>query len=120
MAEPKNERLVWIDCEMTGLDPTRDELVEVAAIVTDGNLVELDAGISLVIRPMDITILHMMHDTGEVFVLGLVRCQPCSTSVVFSQCCVLPHSQLEVNSSYCCDPVTQRAWLPAGCQGWTM
>ncbi|MGH8880516.1 MAG: exonuclease domain-containing protein, partial [Stackebrandtia sp.] len=29
------ERLVWIDCEMTGLDEVRDELIEVAAVVTD-------------------------------------------------------------------------------------
>jgi len=43
------DRLVWIDCEMTGLDLTRDQLVEIACIVTDGDLNELDAGVSLVI-----------------------------------------------------------------------
>ncbi len=32
------DRLVWIDCEMTGLDLTRDALVEIACIVTDGEL----------------------------------------------------------------------------------
>ena len=32
---PVNERLVWIDCEMTGLDLDADELVEIAVVVTD-------------------------------------------------------------------------------------
>lgn len=43
--------LVWIDCEMTGLDLATDALVEVACVVTDAELVELDAGIDVVIRP---------------------------------------------------------------------
>jgi oligoribonuclease len=43
--------LVWIDCEMTGLDLARDALVEIACIVTDGELEALDDGIDLVIKP---------------------------------------------------------------------
>ena len=43
--------LVWIDCEMTGLDLSRDALVEIACLVTDGNLNILDDGINLVIKP---------------------------------------------------------------------
>ena len=42
------DRLVWIDCEMTGLDLVRDALVEVAVIVTDAELTPLDDGIDLV------------------------------------------------------------------------
>lgn len=42
--------LVWIDCEMTGLDPAIDELVEVAVIVTDATLHPLAEGIDLIIR----------------------------------------------------------------------
>ena len=45
------DRLVWIDCEMTGLDPKFDEIVEIACIVTDAELNELDEGITLVVRP---------------------------------------------------------------------
>lgn len=45
------DRLVWIDCEMTGLDPALDEIVEIACIVTDAELNELDEGITLVVRP---------------------------------------------------------------------
>jgi oligoribonuclease len=43
--------LVWIDCEMTGLDLARDALVEIACLVTDGELNILDDGINLVIKP---------------------------------------------------------------------
>ena len=48
-----NDRLVWIDCEMTGLDPTFDEIVEIACIVTESDLTEIDGGISLVVKPSD-------------------------------------------------------------------
>ena len=46
-----NERLVWIDCEMTGLDLERDALVEVAALVTDFDLNVLGEGVDVVIKP---------------------------------------------------------------------
>ena len=60
MNEARNDRLVWIDLEMTGLDPTHDQIVEIAAIVTDAELTELDAGISLVVCPPDLAILQGM------------------------------------------------------------
>ncbi|HWH27188.1 MAG TPA: oligoribonuclease [Pseudolysinimonas sp.] len=43
--------LVWIDCEMTGLDLGIDELVEVAVVVTNFDLKPLDAGFTIVIKP---------------------------------------------------------------------
>ena len=46
-----NDRLVWIDCEMTGLDFVNDALVEVAALVTDFDLNVLGDGVDLVIKP---------------------------------------------------------------------
>ncbi|MFJ2867214.1 oligoribonuclease [Kitasatospora sp. NPDC087314] len=46
-----NDRLVWIDCEMTGLDLDRDALVEVAALVTDSELNILGEGVDVIIRP---------------------------------------------------------------------
>ena len=46
-----NDRLVWIDCEMTGLDIERDALIEIACVVTDGELTLLDGGIDLIIKP---------------------------------------------------------------------
>ncbi|HET8927821.1 MAG TPA: oligoribonuclease [Microbacterium sp.] len=47
----ENDRLVWIDCEMTGLDLEVDELVEIAIVVTDFELRILDPGFQIVIKP---------------------------------------------------------------------
>ncbi|MBR7839692.1 oligoribonuclease [Actinospica durhamensis] len=46
-----NDRLVWIDCEMTGLDLAHDALIEVAALVTDSDLNILGDGVDVVIKP---------------------------------------------------------------------
>jgi oligoribonuclease len=46
-----NDRLVWIDCEMTGLELATDALIEVAVLVTDYELNVLGEGIDLVIAP---------------------------------------------------------------------
>ena len=46
-----NDRLVWIDCEMTGLDLEHDALIEVAALVTDSDLNVLGEGVDVVIKP---------------------------------------------------------------------
>ena len=40
-ANAKQTRLLWVDLEMTGLDPVEDRILEVAAIVTDWNFTEL-------------------------------------------------------------------------------
>ncbi|MCQ9367582.1 oligoribonuclease [Brevibacterium sp. 50QC2O2] len=66
----ENDRIVWIDCEMTGLELGVDELIEVAAIVTDFELRPLDDGIDVIIRPSDAARAHMndfvtnMHTTS--------------------------------------------------------
>ena len=46
-----SDRLVWIDCEMTGLDLERDALVEVAALVTDSELNVLGDGVDVLVKP---------------------------------------------------------------------
>ncbi|MDX2812115.1 oligoribonuclease [Streptomyces sp. PA03-5A] len=46
-----NDRMVWIDCEMTGLSLAQDALIEVAALVTDSELNVLGEGVDIVIRP---------------------------------------------------------------------
>jgi oligoribonuclease len=47
------EHLVWIDCEMTGLDLGKDALIEIAALVTDANLNILGEGVDVVIHADD-------------------------------------------------------------------
>ena len=56
------DRLVWIDCEMTGLDLAKDQLVEIAVIVTDADLTELDEGVNIIIRPEDLSVLEGMDE----------------------------------------------------------
>lgn len=56
-----SDRLVWIDCEMTGLDLEVDELVEIAVVITDFELNVLDPGLSIVIKP-DPSALENMND----------------------------------------------------------
>ncbi|WP_296646553.1 oligoribonuclease [Rhodoluna sp.] len=47
------EHLVWIDCEMTGLNPEADCLVEVAVVITNSELEILDEGFDVVIKPRE-------------------------------------------------------------------
>jgi len=61
-----DERLVWIDCEMTGLDLTSDVLVEVAVVITDGELTVLDAGLDLVIHTDDAALAAMVPVVQEM------------------------------------------------------
>jgi len=51
--------LVWIDCEMTGLDTTADALIEVACLVTDAELTVLGEGVQVVIKPSDAAVAQM-------------------------------------------------------------
>ncbi len=79
-----NDRLVWIDCEMTGLDVARDALVEVAAVVTDAELNLLDDGLDVVIATpedrltgMDEVVVQMHPASG---LLDAVRAATTTTS----------------------------------------
>jgi oligoribonuclease len=63
-----NDLLVWVDCEMTGLDLGRDALIEVAALVTDPELNVLGEGVDVVIHAEEtllggmVEIVREMHD----------------------------------------------------------
>ncbi|WP_235950355.1 oligoribonuclease [Phycicoccus flavus] len=65
-----SDRIVWIDCEMTGLSLEADALVEVAALVTDFELTVLGDGVDVVVRPPDAALAQMgdfvrrMHTTS--------------------------------------------------------
>jgi oligoribonuclease len=64
------DRIIWIDCEMTGLSLKSDALVEVAALVTDFELNQLGEGVDVVIKPPDEALEQMddfvreMHTTS--------------------------------------------------------
>jgi oligoribonuclease len=57
---PKN-RLIWLDLEMTGLDPDSDTILEIATVVTDGDLNELAEGPVLAIHHAE-SVLKAMDD----------------------------------------------------------
>ncbi|MFM6963925.1 MAG: oligoribonuclease [Micrococcales bacterium] len=65
-----SDNLVWIDCEMTGLNPEVDCLVEIAVVITDSELNILDEGIDIVIKPTSEGLANMnefvtnMHTTS--------------------------------------------------------
>ena len=68
--EGKDDRLVWIDCEMTGLELNRDALIEIAVLVTDGELNVLDEGLDIVINCADdvldtmVPFVQQMHESS--------------------------------------------------------
>ncbi|MCE3552425.1 oligoribonuclease [Pseudonocardia sp. RS11V-5] len=61
-----NDRLVWIDCEMTGLDLRRDALIEIAVLVTDGDLNVLGEGVDVVIHADDDALAGMPEVVREM------------------------------------------------------
>ncbi len=61
-----NDKVVWIDCEMTGLDLGADALVEVAALVTDFELNVLGDGVDIVIKPPQSALNHMPDVVREM------------------------------------------------------
>lgn len=87
-----SDRIVWIDCEMTGLDSVADALVEVAAVVTDSELTVLGEGVDVVIAPPAEALTQMgdfvrtMHTTS-----GLLEALTTGTSLADAQAQVLDY-----------------------------
>ena len=57
--------LVWIDCEMTGLDPESNKIIEIAVVLTDDDLVEIKYGPTLQIRVDDEDLINMEEWSAE-------------------------------------------------------
>ena len=55
------DRLIWLDLEMTGIDPRQDRIVEIATIVTDNNLTVIAQGPVFVVHQPE-QVLQKMHD----------------------------------------------------------
>jgi oligoribonuclease len=87
-----NDRLVWIDCEMTGLDVASDRLVEVAVVVTDFELTILDPGFDIVIKPDQSALDGMSEFVREMHAKsGLLEAIPDGVSLDEAQEAVLAY-----------------------------
>jgi oligoribonuclease len=93
-----NDRLVWIDCEMTGLDLDRDVLLEVAAVVTDSELNVLDDGIDVVVTAPEEALAGMVEIVRDMHaVSGLTEAVRASdTSVAEAEQLVLAYLRSHV------------------------
>ena len=60
------DELVWIDCEMTGLDLKKDRLIEIAVLVTDADLNIMGEGIDVVIHADDQALSSMIDVVAEM------------------------------------------------------
>ena len=86
------DRIVWIDCEMTGLSLEHDALIEVAALVTDFELTQLGEGIDVVVKPPPEALEQMsdfvrdMHTTS-----GLLPQLENGVTLADAEKCVLEH-----------------------------
>ncbi|SDK29000.1 oligoribonuclease [Billgrantia gudaonensis] len=59
--DPRKQRLVWIDLEMTGLDPERERIIEVATLITDNDLNLVAEGPIIAVHQPD-TLLEAMDE----------------------------------------------------------
>ena len=85
-----NGRLVWIDCEMTGLDIERDALIEIACLVTDAELNLLDEGVDVIIKPPAEALAGMLEVVREMHTTsGLLADLPNGISLAEAQDIVL-------------------------------
>jgi oligoribonuclease len=85
-----SDYIVWVDCEMTGLDIAIDEICEIGVVVTDGELNVIDPGLQLVIKPSEAALENMgefvtqMHtDSGLIDEMpGGISIQEAETKVL--------------------------------------
>jgi oligoribonuclease len=102
MTKRNTLNLVWIDLEMTGLDPLTERIIEIATVVTDANLNLLAEGPSLVIKQSNDLLLNMdKWNTNQ-------------------------HGSSGLTEQVCCSEITEveaetqtieflRQWVPSGC-----
>ena len=88
------DRIVWIDCEMTGLDLERDALIEVAVLVTDSQLNILGDGVDVVIAPAPEALEAMPEVVREMHTTsGLLAELPSGTTMAQAEDAVMEYVQ---------------------------
>ena len=86
MDRAQADRIVWIDCEMTGLNLQHDALIEVAALVTDFELNQLGEGVDVVIKPPAEALAQMNDFVRQMHTLsGLLEALDGGTTMADAQ-----------------------------------
>ena len=86
MDRAQADRIVWIDCEMTGLSLQHDALIEVAALVTDFELNQLGEGVDVVIKPPAEALAQMNDFVRQMHTLsGLLEALDGGTTMADAQ-----------------------------------
>ena len=88
----EHPHLIWIDCEMTGLDLEKDVLVEIAVLVTDSELNVIGDGVDVVIKATDAQLTGMNEYVTEMHTTsGLITEIPKGISVAEAEAKVLAY-----------------------------
>ena len=122
-AAPRDDLLVWIDLEMTGLDPRENVIVEIATLVTDADLEVVAEGPEIVVRASEgdlgkmIPIVREMHAKSGL--VDLVRASNSSPrdaeieTLAFLKAWVKPRSAPLCGNSIWCDRMFLKLQMPA-------
>jgi oligoribonuclease len=106
MLSKSDQNLVWIDCEMTGLDPEKERLLEIAVIVTGPHLTPRIEGPVLVIHQSD-ALLHQMDNWnkgthGKSGLIDKVKASTTSEAQAEAQILAFLNQYVPKNSSPLC------------------
>ncbi|MDR0432079.1 MAG: oligoribonuclease [Bifidobacteriaceae bacterium] len=92
-----SEPIIWVDCEMTGLDLVHDALIEIAVVVTDSQLVPLGEGLDIVIKPPDAALAQMGDYVRQMHTeSGLLDLLPGGVSLAEAQAQVMAYVRAHV------------------------
>ena len=102
----KNDRLVWVDMEMSGLQPETDRILEIAMIVTDGDLNIIAEGPVLVVHQEDAVLDRMdawnKGTHGKSGLIDKVKASPLSEAEVEAQCIAFLKQHVKASISPMC------------------
>ncbi|MBZ9567924.1 MULTISPECIES: oligoribonuclease [Modicisalibacter] len=105
-AAPRNDCLVWIDLEMTGLDPDRERIIEIATLITDNELNPIAEGPVIAVRQSD-ALLAGMDDWntkthGDSGLIDRVKASTVDTAEAERQTLAFLKQHVEASSSPMC------------------
>jgi len=77
-----SDQILWIDCEMTGLDPKVDEILEISGLLTDWNLNPLEHEFSYIVKPNESALDQMIPYVRQMHTKnGLLKLLPTGQNI---------------------------------------